>query len=258
MVTYLQGIIMAELYVLASIPDQGKTTTAILLEKKLKDEGKKVACLQMNKDKKDVYRYLSEGCYHYTIPFEATQTRATFEKWVPKGYDTFILELTYSFSPVGIPYISLFDPVNEVISFEYRENWKQHAEKSFQKTWNSHHADVTPPPDLMSLWDIIHDRYIQQIITKTPGKRGPSVDQDMVLHESEQFAVEHIHPEMTFPKGKKKVIGVGVFPAEYWDIFPSFRWFGMDYAGFMDVIRKNEYDLAIIGGCGTDELKLSH
>jgi len=100
---------MPKLYILASIPDQRKTTTAILLEKRLRCEGQRVACLQMNKGKKDVYRYLSEGCYHYTIPFEAAQSREVFDQRVPIGYDSYILELTYSFSPVGAAYISLFD-----------------------------------------------------------------------------------------------------------------------------------------------------
>ncbi len=183
---------MPKLYILASIPNQGKTTTAILLEKKLRSEGHHVACLQMNKDKKDVYRYLSEGCYHYTIPVEATQTRRAFEKWVPKGYDSYILELTYSISPVGVAYISLFNSINEVISFESRENWKQHAEEHFRRNWMSHHGGLPCPPDMMSQWDCIHDRKIRPVITKTPGKLGLSVDQEMVLHESDQLAVEEI------------------------------------------------------------------
>jgi len=54
------------------------------------------------------------------------------------------------------------------------------------------------------------------------------------------------------------VVAVGVFPAEYWDIYSNLQWFDMDYAGFMEVVRKNEYDLAIIGGCGTDDLKLTY
>lgn len=248
---------MAVLYVLASIPNQGKTTTAILLEKNLKEDGKRVACLQMNKDKNDVYRYISEGCSHYTIPLEASQTRETFEKWVPKGYDSYILELTYGFSPTGFAYISLFDPINEIVSFEYRENWRLHVENSLQKTWVSHYPGIDPPSDLMSLWQVMYDRTVQQIVTKTPEKRRPSVDQNMILHGREEFAVEHINPEMALPQGKNKVISVGVFPPEYWDIFPALQWFDMDYAGFMDAIRKNEYDLAIIGGCGTERLKLN-
>ena len=45
------GGFMTDLYIPASIPDQGKTVTSILLEKKLRSEGKRVACLQTaNKD----------------------------------------------------------------------------------------------------------------------------------------------------------------------------------------------------------------
>lgn len=247
---------MSEIYILASVPEQGKTTTAILLEKKLKSEGKRVACLQMNKDRLDVYRYVSEGCYHYTVPFEATQTKKAFEKWVPKGYDSYILELTYGFSPVGVPYISLFDHINEVISSEYRNNWRQNAETRFQSDWDAHFPEIPHPPDLMSLWDIVHDRDIQQVFTKTQEADAPSVDRGRTLHNSEKLAVEQVRPEMGLPTGDKEVISVGVFPAEYCDIFSDLHWFGMDYAGFMDAFRKSKYDLAIIGGCGADRLKL--
>jgi len=249
---------MADLYVLASIPNQGKTTTALLLEKKLKSEGKRVACLQMNKDNKDVYRYLSEGCYHYTIPFEASQTREAFERWVPKGYDSYILELSYGFSPVGIPYITLFDHVNELISTDLVDNWKQHAEQRFRTCWGMHHPGIPVPPDIMSLWDIVHDRDTRRVITKTAEPKGPSVDQGMILHNVEQLAVEQVKPKMEFPTSNKKVVSVGAFPAEYWDIFPNHRWFGMEYTGFMDTVRKNKYDLVIIGSCGAGELKLKN
>lgn len=238
---------MADLYVLASIPDQGKTTTAILLEKKLKEKRNRVACLQMNKGKKDVYRYLSEGCFHYTIPFEAACSRNAFEQWVPKGYDSYILEISYSFSPVGIPFITLFDHVNELVSLDWTDDWKKNTDTQFKNNWKAHFPGTPVPADIMSLWDPIHDRNMRQVLTKTDGPKGPSVDRNMVLHNIEQFAIEQINPGMTFPQGKKKTISVGVFPAEYWDIFPNLRWFDMDYAGFMDAIRKNEYDLAIIG-----------
>ncbi|MFA5254313.1 MAG: hypothetical protein WC367_06535 [Methanoregula sp.] len=247
---------MADLYVLASIPDQGKTTTAILLEKKLKSEGKRVACLQMNKDKMDVYRYLSEGCFHYTLPFEAARSRDTFERWVPMGYEAYILELSYGFSPVGIPFITLFDRVNEIISDELADNWQKTAEVRSQRSWGLHFPGIPAPKDIMLLWNLVHDRDTRHILTKTNKAKGPSVDRDMILHNLEQFAIEEIQPQMKLPVGNKKVIAVGIFPAEFWDIFPGLRWFGMDYAGFMNAARKNRYDLAVIGGCGTNQLKL--
>jgi len=247
---------LSDIHVLASIPDQGKTTTAILLEKKLKSEGKHVACLQMNKDKKDVYRYLSEGCFHYTLPFEACQSRESFEKWLPTGYDSYILEISYSFSPVGIPFITLFDNVNEIVSADQAGNWRENVETRFRRDWNAHFPDIPAPTDISSLWDVVHDRKMRQILTKTDGAKGPSVDRNMVLHNPEQFAVERVRPGMSFPIGKKKAVAVGVFPAEYWDIFPGLRWFGMDYAGFMEAVRKDKYDLAVIGGSGADQLKL--
>jgi len=247
---------MANLYVFASIPDQGKTTTALLLEKKLREEGKRVACLQMNKDKLDVCRYLSEGCFHYTLPFEACQSRESFEKWLPKGHDAYILEISYSFSPVGIPFITLFDQVNEVISYGLADIWQKNAETRCRKSWERHFPGIPVPADLLSLWELVHQRNMQQVLTKTDGPEGPSVDRNMVLHNPEQFAVEQARPGMIFPVGKKKAIAVGIFPAEYWDIFPGLRWFGMDYAGFMEVVRKDSFDLAVIGGCGAHQLKL--
>ena len=69
---------MSELYVLASIPDQGKTTTSVLLEKKLRESGYSVACLQTSKGQYDVHTYLSENCYHYSIPLEAARSKTEF------------------------------------------------------------------------------------------------------------------------------------------------------------------------------------
>ncbi|MDO9323625.1 MAG: hypothetical protein Q7T80_01575 [Methanoregula sp.] len=246
---------MRDLYVLASIPDQGKTTTAIALEKKLRSEGKRVACLQLNKGKYDVHRYLSEGCFHYTIPLEATKGKEVFEQWVPEGYDAYIMEITFGYSPIGAAYITLFNHVNEVISFESRNDWKNIVDRYLKNNWEKHYQEKSPFP--MSLWDLVHDRNIQRVITKTPNViDGPCVDTQKILYHENELAVEPINPGMKLPKGNKKVLAVGVFPAEYWDIFPSLQWFRFDYAGFMDDLRKKQYDLAIVGVCGTDALKL--
>lgn len=45
---------MSKLYVLASVSGQGKTTTALLLEKYFRSQGLKVACLQTVKGQWDV------------------------------------------------------------------------------------------------------------------------------------------------------------------------------------------------------------
>lgn len=250
---------MADLYVLASIPDQGKTTSALLLEKKLRDEGKRVACLQNNKGINDVYRYLSEGCYHYSIPLEATQTREAFEKWVPQGYDAYIMEITMPYSPFGAAYVDLFQNVNEVISIEYLDTWKEYIMESYAKLWGRSRHGVGQNQDLMVFWDLIHNRNTRRLITKTPSViDGPCVDTVPALHHMDELLVEKIQPQMVLPKGSKKVIAVGIFPAEYWDIFPSLNWFRLNYAEFMEEIRKKQYDLAIIGGCGAKSLKLQN
>jgi hypothetical protein len=54
-------------------PEPGKTTTAILLEKKLRSEGHHVACLQMNKDKRMFIVTCLKGVT--IIPFPSRQPR---------------------------------------------------------------------------------------------------------------------------------------------------------------------------------------
>jgi len=252
---------MADLYVLASIPDQGKTTTAILLEKKLKSEGKRVACLQMDKGKFDVSRYLISGCYHYTVPLEASQGKNNLERWLPEGYDAFIFEITFGISPVASAYIDLFNNINEVISNSYLNNWKyevsQYMEKSWDQYWGAYQGN--PQFDLMWHWDLIHARNVQPVLTKIPKPiDGPCTDLSRVLYHADLLAKDVITPKMQFYKDEKReVIAVGAFPAEYWDIFPGLIWYKFEYARFMKIIRNKKYDLAIIGACGTNSLKLS-
>lgn len=65
------------------MPNQGKTTTSVLLSKYLEKEGKKTACLQTEKGLFDVNRYLEAGCYNYSVPLEAAKSRESFEEWLP-------------------------------------------------------------------------------------------------------------------------------------------------------------------------------
>lgn len=248
---------IANLYVFSSIPDQGKTTTAILLEKKLKREGKKVACLQTNKGPNDVFKYLSEGCYHYSIPLEAAKNKEAFEKWVPCGYDAYIMEISTPYFPIGAAYADVFSNINEVVSHEVKEKWRDFVadySRHFWKTICTSHLSIN---DLMVLWDIVRDRNLQTIITKTPTTlKGPNVDREKQLNNSGELVRETIDPQMKLPAGQAKTIAVGTFPAEFWDIYPDIQWFGLDYAGFMSALRRKQYDLAIIGACGSNSLKL--
>ena len=248
---------MADLYVLASIPDQGKTTTAILLERKLKSEGKRVACLQINKGLRDVHRYLFKGCYHYSIPLEATQGISTFEQWVPQGYDVYIMEITMPYSPFGAVYVDLFKSINEVISYDARDHWKEYVDSYYQQFWTKVRSGLGPNQNLMELWEFTRNRHIQPVITKTPDiLEGPCVDMNKQLYHEEKFSVETIQPKMTLPHSKKSAIAVGAFPAEFWDIYPSLRWFRFNYSDFMNELKTKNHDLAIIGACGSDNLKL--
>jgi hypothetical protein len=248
---------MANLYVFASIPDQGKTTTALLLEKKLRKDGKRVACLQMNKGVRDVHRYLFEGCYHYSVPLEATQSINTFEQWVPEGYDAYIMEITIPYSPFGAVYVDLFNRINEVISYDARDNWKQNVYSYYQDLWSKIRSGLGPKQDLMELWDFVRNRQIRTVITKTPKiLEGPCVGRDLELHNMDALAVENFQPKMTLPKSSKDVIAVGSFPAEFWDMFPSLRWYRFDYSDFMNELKLKIHDLAIIGSCGSNNLRL--
>jgi len=244
---------MADIYVLASVPDQGKTTTAILLEKYFQNKGMKVACLQNEKGPFDVHTYLENGCYHYTIPLEAAKNRKSFEQWLPKGYEVYIFEIMYPQSPIGAVHVDLFENVNELISFDLKGSWKNYVSDQMLEHWGR----INPAnSDVMALWNIFHNRTVKPVYTKTREKTNDaSVDSSFSLVHPEKFLSEPIQAKYQFPKGTKKTIAVGAFPAEYWDIYPNLCWYRFDYAAFMERFKKGDYDLVIIGVGGTDTLK---
>lgn len=232
-----------QIYVLASPCNQGKTTTALILEKYFKSQGLKVACLQTMKGQYDVGTFLQNGCYHYTIPLEAAKSKETLEQWIPEVYDRYILEVTLPHGPIGAAYIDLFGNINEVVSYEVKDNWKNFV------------LDISP--DFLELWDEIYDRNVQRIITNVPSEIDtPCVDTSFNLYHADKLVFDTINPKMEFPKSDKKVIAVGSFPAEFWDIFPKLKWYGYEYFKFMEDYRKKQYDLAIIGSCLDESLKL--
>ncbi|GAB6285787.1 MAG: hypothetical protein STSR0009_19880 [Methanoregula sp.] len=247
---------MSELYVLASIPDQGKTTTAILLGEYFQKQGKKVACLQTEKGPFDVNTYLEKNCYHYTIPLEAAKNKKLFEKWLPKGFDVYIFEITYPYSPIGAAYVDLFKSVNEIISFDLRDSWKECVSNEMHKHWGAVNQTNS---DVMALWDFFQKRNVKRVYTKTQETLGEaSVDNKFNLVHPEKFVSVNFHPEYTFPKSNKKAIAVGAFPAEYWDIYADLCWYRFDYAAFMERFRKQDYNLAIIGVCSAESLKFHY
>jgi hypothetical protein len=223
----------------------------------LKGEGKSVACLQNNKGQYDVGTYLKEGAYHYSLPLEATKNRESFESWVASGYDAYIMEITYAYAPCGAVFVDLFNNVNEIVSYELRDDWKGCVSDYLKNAWINGHNGIDTSQDVMTIWDRVRNRNLRRVITKSPKiLEGPYVDTSRVLYHADELVKETIDPKMVLPRSNWKVITVGAFPGEYWDIFPKLHWFGFDYAGFMETLREKQYDLAIIGACGANSLKL--
>ncbi|MBP2132599.1 hypothetical protein J2128_000520 [Methanomicrobium sp. W14] len=245
---------LPKIYVLASVPNMGKTTTALLLEKHFKKEGKKVACLQLNKGQYDVSSYLEKGCYHYTMPYEAAKSKEEFEKWTPKGFDVYIFEITFAYSPMGLVFADLFENINEVIDYENKDGWEKHVRGLYRK-W--HVSDEIYTDDLISdSWKLFHDRNVQTVYTKSPVElKGPYVSDGFELNNPESFVFDYISPKYEFPRGNKKIIAVGAFPSEYRDIFPGLTWYRFDYVSFLERFRNEDYDLAIIGECRNNNLR---
>ena len=242
---------MADFYVLASIPGQGKTTTALLLEKKLRSEGKSVACLQNNKGPYDVGLYLKEGAYHYSLPLEATKSKKSFESWVSAGYDAYILEITYAYAPCGAVFVDLFDNVNEVVSYEARKNWKGCVSDYLKNAWINTHNGIGTSQDVMAIWDRVRNRNMQRVITKSPVVlEGPCVDTSRVLHNADELVKETFNPKLILPRSDKKVIVAGAFPGEYWDIFPSYTGLSLITPGLWNPYGKSSTILRLSAHAG--------
>lgn len=233
---------MGKLYVLASVPKQGKTTTVLLLEKYFRSKGLKVACLHPTTKKQwDVGLYLKNNCHLYTIPLEASKGRKEFEKWLPAGYDVYLFELTYpQTSPTTIAYISLFDDVNEVMSYEFKDVWKDYVKEKC-------------PNCGIPFWDDFYNRKVKRVITKTPEVLDePCIDNE--LHNVDELVYNEVEGRLVLPRSNKKAIAVGAFPAEFQHVF-DLKWYGYNYKSFFERFREEDYDIAIIGACTNDKMK---
>jgi len=245
---------MSRIYVLASLPGTGKTTTALLLNRHFREQGLRVACLQQNRGQGDVYTYLDNGCHHYTVPLEATKSRAAFEQWAPRGYDILIMEVTCPYTPFGAPYLVPFDAFNEVVPFEARADWKDFVFTRTLGYWREYLSDADFDPT--ELWDTVHDRTVQTVVTRVPSPlNGPCVDTGLILHRRDRFVWDTIEPRMILPRSGRTAIAVGAFPGEYREIYPDLTWYRFDYASFMQELRAGMYDVAIIGMCLNERLK---
>ena len=229
------------IYVLASLSGQGKTTTAMLLETYFRSQGLKVACLQPIKGQWDVGLYLKNNCYHYSIPIEATKSLSDFERWLPVGYDVYTFEVGFPYSdPASAAVISLFQNINEVVEHE--------AEGYISEEYG-----------LSPFWSLFYNRNVQKIITKTPLKlENPCVDNTFKLHNADQLVFDSVEPKMALPKSDRTAIAVGAFPAEFWDIFPNLKWYAYDYPTFLQRYKQENYDIAIIGACTNDKMRFSY
>lgn len=246
---------MCKLYVLASIPNQGKTTTSILLGEYFQKQGQKTAHLQIEKGYFDVHPYLEKNCFHYSIPLEAAKTRKSFERWLPKGYDVYILEISFSYSPIGVAFVDLFENVNEIISFNLKDSWDDFVLYRLYKDWEKENI---PDSHVSAIRDRFYERNVKKVLTKTPGEHEEaSVDELFVIHHPEQFVSNMVNPEYTFPTVRKSAIAVGVFPAEYWDIYPELKWYHYDYSSFMKRYRRDNFGIAIIGISGAEDMKFT-
>lgn len=252
---------MSDLIVLTSNKKQSKRAAVLALQKKFQDEGNRTAVLVTANGRVDVYSYLLDQRYHYSIPLAATKSKEDFEQWVPVGYDKYILEVTFPFSPIGAAYIDLFKNINEVVSYDLRNSWKQtvldpkNRAASIDPSENI--PDLTATPDITPMWDIVHNRNVQILVTQCPVPvEGPYFDTVKTLHNIDKLAVESITPRMTLPKSDKKVIVFGEFPAEYWDIYPQLTWYSYASVSFMMMYRAEKYDLAIVGTSNKDNLKI--
>lgn len=243
--------IMSKVYVLASICGQGKTMTALALERHFKGKGLKVACLQSIKGQFDTGLYLKHGSYHYSIPLEGAKNQETFEKWLPKGFDIYLMEVSFAYGPMGAAYLELFRCFNEVVSYNAKQDWKNYV----QKYLLAHYQNS----DMLIFWDEIHDRDVQEITTKSPVcQQGPCVDKKYNIYQPEKFVSDTLEPKMVLPRSEKKAIAVGAFPGEFWDIFPDLTWYGYNYHIFMKRLKEENFDVVIIGQCINDHLKLNY
>jgi hypothetical protein len=245
---------MSEVYVMASYCDQGKIALLLALERYYRAQGKKVACLQRIKGQSDVGLYLKEGCYQYSLPLEAVKSRSALERWLPRGFDVYIIGISTAYSPIGAAYLDLFANYNEIVPYDWLGKWTDCVSNLIKS--------YSPDPGILTFWEEarkrnLQEKKVQEVVTGVPEPLdSPCLDEKRVLHHPEALVFDTFEPRMTLPQSNKKVIAVGAFPGEFWDIFPDLRWYGYDYVRFVQRLEEENYDLAIIGECSNRSLRL--
>ncbi|MDD4471772.1 MAG: hypothetical protein PHT97_11515 [Methanoculleus sp.] len=245
---------MSEVYVMASYCDQGKIALLLALERYYRAQGKKVACLQRIKGQSDVGLYLKEGCYQYSLPLEAVKSRSALERWLPRGFDVYIIGISTAYSPIGAAYLDLFSNYNEIIPYDWLGKWTECVSNLIRS--------YAPDPDIITFWEEARNRNLQEknvleVVTGVPEPLdSPCLDEKRVLHLPEALVFDTFEPRMTLPQSNRNAIAVGAFPGEFWDVFPALRWYGYDYVRFIQRLEEENYDLAIIGECSNRSLRL--
>ncbi|MBW2675834.1 MAG: hypothetical protein JRD89_20920, partial [Deltaproteobacteria bacterium] len=147
--------------------------------------------------------------------------------------------------PIGAVFADLFEHINMPISYQFVDSYKTWVEAQNR--------------DFMLFWNNIHNKEVNQVITKIPiWPGGPCVDEQCQLHMPENFVFDTFEPKMALPKSAKRAIAVGAFPGEFWDIFPDLTWYDYNYHTFMDRLKEEDFDVVIIGECSNDHLKLNY
>ena len=245
---------LPKIYVFSSVPEQGKTKMILELYNHFSSKGYKVACLQANKGQNDFKSYIKKNIYHYSIPLEAAASKAEFERWVPGGFDIYLMEITLGKSPADIAYLQLFENINEVISSEHLGSWDDYILKYYENNWIPEDGKGECRPS--DFRDYFLDRNVQRVVIGAMEKLGsPFLDSGGYVHNVGALVCDEIDPKYTFPVSNKRLITVGAFPDEYWDIFPHMRWYSSQYAKFMMRYRSESYDIAVIGDSLQDKLK---
>jgi hypothetical protein len=187
----------------------------------------------------DTGLHLKSGEYHYSIPIEACKSLEALEEWLPVGYDAFFFELGFPDAfPLTAAFIDLFENINEVV--DYETDRVHGSADAYQRSRGRR----------MPFNDLKHGRNIQKLITKTPAAipDKPHVNDRFEVGNPERFKFVEVTPKRTFKQYSKKVIAVGSFPAEFWDMFSDLTYYGADYPTFMEAYKAQDYDIAVIGG----------
>lgn len=200
----------------------GKTTACQILADHYRDMGFAVANIQVSKGIDDVYQYQAGGYMHYTVPLEAAKGKDDLEKWLPVGYDYYILEWTYPHHPefaIATAYLDIFEQgeVNEIVPWS-----------DYFAGYRTSHAIAVSRCNY-PLWDV------------------PGFSPNRQAYHPELLIQIDLNPQLQIPRSGHAAMGLGYFPGEWFDVFPNFRWYQQDHARFFQDLHRNNPDQVILG-----------